>query len=202
MGLIRGSNPGRGRICFSLTKYADRFWRPTQPPIQRAQQSFYSGNNTFTLRMTVACFFHTLKGIQIINSTLCSISLTWMQINYVRRSRKMTYVRRALTAFKVMKVRPAWREWKTNPKTINTDVEIGFQKIHKSVSTWNRCETRLLCIETAGETSNTTSTRYTLCCPQKLPSSDLDVNLCTNETAGLFKQRDIRMYWRRELKLH
>lgn len=53
--------------------------------------SFYSGNNTFTLRVTVTCFSHPLKGIQIIHSTLCSISLTWMQMNYVRSSRKMTY---------------------------------------------------------------------------------------------------------------
>ena len=53
--------------------------------------SFYCGNNNFILRVTVACFSHTLKGIQIINSTLCSISLTWMQTNYVRSSRKMTY---------------------------------------------------------------------------------------------------------------
>ena len=44
--------------------------------------------------------------------------------------------RRALEVSKVMESeRPAWKEWKTNPKTINTDVETGFQKIHNSIST-------------------------------------------------------------------
>jgi len=53
--------------------------------------SFHCGNNTFTLWVTVTCFSHTLKGIQVSNSTNCSIPLTWMQTNYVRSSRKMTY---------------------------------------------------------------------------------------------------------------